>query len=313
MGDKPLIVRKAFAKDSEQLGRLLPGQMVTIIEERISDDGEVRACISLDSISMTIDGIMSSASSYRSSVGSSRSPNIAASSHQGGVGSLESVGASSARNTEPSSLRSCCTSLDSQPGPHHAHRPHSEPQRSMHRPITSIAEQPSHEPNHEPSSRALASGGTENGRVSDDVADASLEREHRSTVDGEAQDFLWSHRTNPGSDPSSYHHRDTSIDRSASTHQTDSLADRPLSGHARALQSNKMLKISALDNNQLLTPKVGWVTLVKDGRKLVSSRVKLGPGSRRQYSQQWERRKANDSIANGKVHPSPPSSILTSS
>ncbi len=38
----------------------------------------------------------------------------------------------------------------------------------------------------------------------------------------------------------------------------------------------------------------GWVTLVKNGQKLVSSRVQLGPGSRRQYMQQWARRKAND-------------------
>merc|ERR1711871_1335917 len=38
----------------------------------------------------------------------------------------------------------------------------------------------------------------------------------------------------------------------------------------------------------------GWVTLVKGGRKLVTSRVKLGPGARRQFVQQWARRKAND-------------------
>ena len=44
----------------------------------------------------------------------------------------------------------------------------------------------------------------------------------------------------------------------------------------------------------------GWVTLVKDSQhhngkvKLVSSRVKLGPSSRRQYMRQWERRRNND-------------------
>jgi len=38
--------------------------------------------------------------------------------------------------------------------------------------------------------------------------------------------------------------------------------------------------------------KIGWVTLMKEGRvKLVSSRVQLGPGSRRQYSSQWERQR----------------------
>lgn len=38
--------------------------------------------------------------------------------------------------------------------------------------------------------------------------------------------------------------------------------------------------------------KIGWVTLMKEGRvKLVSSRVQLGPGARRQYSNQWERQR----------------------
>lgn len=41
---------------------------------------------------------------------------------------------------------------------------------------------------------------------------------------------------------------------------------------------------------------VGWVLLVKDGMKLVTSRMKLGPDSRRAYSRQWERRRANDTI-----------------
>jgi hypothetical protein len=34
--------------------------------------------------------------------------------------------------------------------------------------------------------------------------------------------------------------------------------------------------------------------LLKDGKKLVTSRVKLGPGSRRQYHAQWQRRRVND-------------------
>ena len=33
---------------------------------------------------------------------------------------------------------------------------------------------------------------------------------------------------------------------------------------------------------------------LKDGKKLVTSRVKLGPGSRRQYNAQWQRRRVND-------------------
>ena len=38
----------------------------------------------------------------------------------------------------------------------------------------------------------------------------------------------------------------------------------------------------------------GWVLLRCEGMRLVTSRVKLGPDSRRQYLSQWARRKAND-------------------
>ena len=38
----------------------------------------------------------------------------------------------------------------------------------------------------------------------------------------------------------------------------------------------------------------GWVTLVKDGRKLVTSRVRLHAGQRRQHMNQWSRRLLND-------------------
>ena len=42
---------------------------------------------------------------------------------------------------------------------------------------------------------------------------------------------------------------------------------------------------------------MGWVTLVKNGKKLVSSRVKLDPATRHRFSEQWARRKANDKAA----------------
>jgi hypothetical protein len=46
VGEKPLILRTAPAKGSAPIGRLLPGQVVTVLEEHISADGEVRACVS---------------------------------------------------------------------------------------------------------------------------------------------------------------------------------------------------------------------------------------------------------------------------
>jgi len=43
-----------------------------------------------------------------------------------------------------------------------------------------------------------------------------------------------------------------------------------------------------------LAGKIGWVTLMKGGKKLVTSRVRQSAGSRRQHQQQWVRRMAND-------------------
>ena len=56
-----------------------------------------------------------------------------------------------------------------------------------------------------------------------------------------------------------------------------------------------------------LRGQVGWVWLIRGGMRLVTSRVQLGPGSRRAYSRQWERRKANDKVestAKGMLQPS---------
>lgn len=46
---------------------------------------------------------------------------------------------------------------------------------------------------------------------------------------------------------------------------------------------------------------VGWVTLLKDGKKLVTSRVRQSAGSRQQHERQWVRRLANDKAAKVKV------------
>lgn len=45
---------------------------------------------------------------------------------------------------------------------------------------------------------------------------------------------------------------------------------------------------------RLSTPRTGWVTLVKDGVKLVSSRIKLDPNSRWQHKDMWQRRVGNN-------------------
>ena len=43
-------------------------------------------------------------------------------------------------------------------------------------------------------------------------------------------------------------------------------------------------------------PLRGWVTLIKDGRRLVTSRVRLHAGQRQQHMNQWQRRMQNDKV-----------------
>ena len=68
--EKPLIVRAGFAKDTEQVGVLFPGQVVTVVEERLPEPGEVRACVTLDSVALDIDGVGAHKDDETSTMGS---------------------------------------------------------------------------------------------------------------------------------------------------------------------------------------------------------------------------------------------------
>ena len=51
------------------------------------------------------------------------------------------------------------------------------------------------------------------------------------------------------------------------------------------------------DEGDVITKLTGWVTLVKDGVKLVSSRLKLDAGQRAQHKGMWERRVGRNPLA----------------
>ena len=48
VGKKPLIVREGFEMDSPIIGQLVAGQLATVIEERIDENGNVRACVTIE-------------------------------------------------------------------------------------------------------------------------------------------------------------------------------------------------------------------------------------------------------------------------
>ena len=47
VGAKPIVVRAGVELESEVVGQLLPGAIVTVVEERVTP-GHVRACVALD-------------------------------------------------------------------------------------------------------------------------------------------------------------------------------------------------------------------------------------------------------------------------
>lgn len=48
VGKKPLIVREGFEMDSPIIGQLVAGQLATVIEERVDENGNVRACVTIE-------------------------------------------------------------------------------------------------------------------------------------------------------------------------------------------------------------------------------------------------------------------------
>lgn len=213
VGDKPLIVRAGPEKESEQVGRLLPGQIVTIVEERVAEDGEVRACVALDSLSRSVDGVL------------------------------------------PTTFRSAVALL-----------------RHRSEPGDAVIEVGTPSAGREPAN-SVGGGTAANGSVHADSGGLSNTPSRADELRGVA--------------PAP----------SVQSGGGGALEASPLRGEAEAdsTPAKRQPQLEAgLQSGQLS----GWVTLVKPkGKKMVTSRVKLGPGSRRQYVQQWARRRANDRAA----------------
>jgi len=295
VGDKALLVRAEAHKGSAEVGRLMPGQVVTIIEERLADDGEVRARIALDSIGDEVDD---ASASHRSNVSDAitATPNV---SHRGGL------------------------------------------------PLLGVAQRAAIRP---PLPRGGVAGGTAAPAIGSDaeaLAIAACEeaaaREAKEAASEEANDFRRATfaagesatraptaETPPaGPAPSAASGPAAAAPNRAPTpplgsnrsNRSDGVAAQEVEAKALAAAVSgapvAAAPGAAPDQETRLTQasagqQTGWVTLVKNGQKLVSSRVKLGPGSRRLYMEQWARRKATDKVLADGLPP-PPSTYGTGS
>ena len=434
VNDKPLIVRSAYDKNSEQIGVLLPGQVVTVVEERVAEGGEVRACIALDSVARAIDGLSAvggsageSASTFRR-IGNTSPKLVTAELSPGGdggtsyrkSGSHGSDGSTNYRKSSkgrsprarasataaspfaasspvtlapapapssPFAAPSTSVGYDAGPSPFAGATTAAEMEAAAAAYAAGKAAKSEAAANAEATARADVAAEADGGAKSDwpatidappanVVNDARLAAEmeeaveavrqklaegHLLTADQIAmlehaaaiadaaalaeaaalanptapadaiQDTVWlpPRTPDPASAPAASavavvpaptapaaasapsapppptgraarvaeHYNKRALLRAT-------LATRASNAFMRAGRDSKAAREVPQDDSAASanTPQVGWVTLVKSGKKLVSSRVKLGPGSRRQYLSQWARRKLNDKAETSSGH-----------
>ncbi len=215
VGSTPLVMRAKEDLDSEIIGLLLPGQMVTVIQETITA-GKVRAMVALESISRMpeavgkLDCASNPPSSPPSPTGSSSAPAGLSASFGGGLG-----GSGGGSMSSPSTQR--------------------PPQ------------------------------------------EAATQRTGDTGADGEGGD--------DGGDEGSAQELEAAVAAGSGV-----MALAP----AGSVSHEEIEAKVAQSGVDALSGKVAWVTLVKGGRKLVTSRVRQSAGSRQQHQQQWVRRVAND-------------------
>lgn len=203
VGEKPLIVRAAAALDSDLIGQLVPGSMVTVVEERIDPDGNVRACVLYDTDALP--------PSPRARDDDSTSELL-----------LPDVADPDAVGMQPGA-----TALKSPKSPKSPKTPNTPKTPKTPKSSSAIYPPVLSAPN-------SGSGGGE------------------------------------------------------SAHPPSGLFSGPSSYSAPAPPL-----IVLTSSPRLLT---GWVTLKKEGRKLVTSRVRLASSTRRDHVQQWGRRQLNDKL-----------------
>ena len=299
IGQKPLIVRAEYEMDSEQIGNLLPGQIVTILEERTAEGGQVRACVALDSVALSCDGAVATKrkpikdAADLLPIAPLSAPADPQAMRAAARAQLAILKKTSSRHVPIVKVEKASTSASPLPSPTPTG---GEPSPSAEAPCGEQAD----------SSAAAAVGAS-----LDEVVDAK-DLAASAPADAPTVDAVPT-ATQAVATPSTASAPPSLLDRLRKS-SSEAAADMAgagggLYGQSRGGSagnasagnaSGTAAAPMAADGDAEKKGLVGWVTLVKEGKKLVTSRVKLDPGARRQYLQQWARRKANDRAAGTK-------------
>lgn len=303
VGEKTLLVRKGSSLESEPIGQLLPGAIITVLEERISaNGGHVRALVSLEHLEKEIfDGVRSARSaSFRSNTARGAGPRDAASAKPplhfseagGAAGGAGAAGATAAGTLPKHAAARVLPSALSVSGARARLKqpPKEEISRRIEkltRPATTgtgggVTGAPPQESagkdSNSPDAARLAEGAN---RAPERLIGAAHERQRhklkpmRLSAIAERRDDESSPPPSPG----------------GMVHMQDSAAGCVVWAAADSRGGGTE---GAEDEGEDDAPKTGWVTLVKDGQRLVSSRLRLDASARQQQQQQWARRMGHD-------------------
>ena len=316
-----LIVRAGVNQASEMLGQLLPGSIVTVIEERVISPGNVRACVSLDMLDK--DGADANPSARSSPTSTSRryTPRETPKAFDQPVRSTRRVTVTTretprlkegtketARNETPRpALSTRRVTMSTRETPRAAPGSRETP-RSVLKPTARKPEGPltihqepalSDDLTREASmllSEAMKGpSNTDPGSVQEGV-----EEDSRAQSDAAGAPAI-----RRGAAHSSKKMQVSGLALSAgavgdSTDATGAIASKR-SQYAEAKGRNARPRITRGTDQRAeqLTPlpRVGWVTLMKSGRKLVTSRLRLNPNARMQYRETWAQRNNNEAHA----------------
>ncbi len=300
--EKTLVVRSEPLRDAPELGRLFPGQVVTVLEERMVSELEVWGCVALDSIGQALDNVLKHAASDHDLVVPPTPPAplpppkapLRATAAAGPPVPMSSPAAPSPPSSQspPPPARASPSATPSAPPAAAVAAPAAAPlvtapaAASVAGAPTVAAATPS---------GATPSGATPSGATPSGAPPASAPL---AAPAAPAPPPPPASPPSPSAQSSSRPRepvRESAVQGwVAGTHSWRPGYFSPAPSAARNAAEEAKARQQQQQQRLWDAGQTAWVLLMTHGKKLVTSRVKLGPDSRRQYLRQWMRRREND-------------------
>lgn len=328
VGGRPIRVRASAELGSEPIGVLMPGAVITVVEERIARGGNVEACIALDFMEKVDRNGKPVITPSKPTPRGGRAPTTEAkmlsfrstpSPSERRAGAPSSAPASAPAAAPAPAAAASNSTLDSIPEDEDAE---SSPDASLKRGFTTpasragsllrslspipevVAAAPA--PAFAPASAAASSSSwlpqAKSERQQSRGAPGSSSGISNGAPGSSKSPFHGSAPPRPGAqhhlvqkrfgmklstDVASIQQQDAQVAGQTSQRQSSRRSSRQNTGRTSKRSSRK------LDwSEQQAERTVGWATIVKDGTKLVTSKMRLNIEMRQQYQQQWARRVA---------------------